>query len=375
MSGFASGYQLKRLRGLLEKKSSDGTWRVQFFTAHKSKLYYMDPDADLTEQPPRASMDLLEGLAKIERKGEKLVLWVDDKRRHQLRSCRAPSDADGPQPSLDDWELSLRERRLVAKKLREERAARRAARPARPSREDLRSADYAGRRVASGSRRRQRPQYSGAAKVYHGAKPAMERSPGSRPGATSVVGRVRREDRRGERADEAAAPAPAPAAGDARPAPCRRGRRRPRRAPERWRPTARDRFLAADVDRLSMTQLREGLMAAGFRDVDGSEPALRRKAADLQDRLLGRPPQPARAAPASVRQGLDDDEDDDDDDDKAARAKIIAFYQKHNPNKVRDVDALIIKYRDVGVGASELLLAVQKKYARSQEKKSNQFSV
>ena len=134
MSGFASGYQLKRLRGLLEKKSSDGTWRVQFFTAHKSKLYYMDPDADLTEQPPRASMDLLEGLAKIERKGEKLVLWVDDKRRHQLRSCRAPSDADGPQPSLDDWELSLRERRLVAKKLREERAARRAARPARPSR-------------------------------------------------------------------------------------------------------------------------------------------------------------------------------------------------------------------------------------------------
>ena len=124
-----------------------------------------------------------------------------------------------------------------------------------------------------------------------------------------------------------------------------------------------------------MTQLREGLMAAGFRDVDGSEPALRRKAADLQDRLLGRPPQPARAAPPSVRQGLDDDEDDDDDDDKAARAKIIAFYQKHNPNKVRDVDALIIKYRDVGVGASELLLAVQKKYARSQEKKSNQFSV
>jgi len=101
----------------------------------------------------------------------------------------------------------------------------------------------------------------------------------------------------------------------------------------------------------------------------------RRKAADLQDRLLGRPPQPARAAPPSVRQGLDDDEDDDDDDDKAARAKIIAFYQKHNPNKVRDVDALIIKYRDVGVGASELLLAVQKKYARSQEKKSNQFSV
>ena len=442
MSGFASGYQLKRLRGLLEKKSSDGTWRVQFFTAHKSKLYYMDPDADLTEQPPRASMDLLEGLAKIERKGEKLVLWVDDKRRHQLRSCRAPSDADGPQPSLDDWELSLRERRLVAKKLREERAARRAARPARPSREDLRSADYAPPAAESPrlAPTPERPQYSGAAKVYvdnskprtprptpaspgmprgptssssaaaasyarrdpapspgmprgptasgpsyssrarQGAKPAMERSPGGRPRSDreqaswdAFVARTAAENA----ADEAAAPAPAPAAGDARPravSPRSSSAASSPRSP-RASDGALDRFLAADVDRLSMTQLREGLMAAGFRDVDGSEPALRRKAADLQDRLLGRPPQPARAAPASVRQGLDDDEDDDDDDDKAARAKIIAFYQKHNPNKVRDVDALIIKYRDVGVGASELLLAVQKKYARSQEKKSNQFSV
>ena len=69
------------------------------------------------------------------------------------------------------------------------------------------------------------------------------------------------------------------------------------------------------------------------------------------------------------------DEADDENDDRAARAKIIAFYREHNPSKVQDVDALIIKYRDVGVGASELLLAVQKKYARSQEKKSNQFSV
>ena len=190
MSGFASGYQLKRLRGLLEKKSSDGTWRVQFFTAHKSKLYYMDPDADLTEQPPRASMDLLEGLAKIERKGEKLVLWVDDKRRHQLRSCRAPSDADGPQPSLDDWELSLRERRLVAKKLREERAARRAARPARPSREDLRSADHAPPESPRLAPTPERPQYSGAAKVYvDNSKPRTPRpipaSPGMPRGPTS----------------------------------------------------------------------------------------------------------------------------------------------------------------------------------------------
>jgi hypothetical protein len=206
----------------------------------------------------------------------------------------------------------------------------------------------------------------------------MERSPGGRPRSDreqaswdAFVARTAAENA----ADEAAAPAPAPAAGDARPravSPRSSSAASSPRSP-RASDGALDRFLAADVGRLSMTQLREGLMAAGFRDVDGSEPALRRKAADLQDRLLGRPP--SKAAPPSVRQGLDDDEDDDDDDDKAARAKIIAFYQKHNPNKVRDVDALIIKYRDVGVGASELLLAVQKKYARSQEKKSNQFSV
>ena len=58
------------------------------------------------------------------------------------------------------------------------------------------------------------------------------------------------------------------------------------------------------------------------------------------------------------------DEADDENDDRAARAKIIAFYREHNPSKVQDVDALIAKYRDVGVGASELLIAVQKKYAR-----------
>ena len=41
-----------------------------------------------------------------------------------------------------------------------------------------------------------------------------------------------------------------------------------------------------------------------------------------------------------------------------------------------DVDALIAKYRDVGVGASELLIAVQKKYARDQpQRRANQFSV
>ena len=80
-----AGFQLTRLRGLLEKKGSDGTWRTQYFTAHKSKLYYVDPGADPASAPPRAAMDLLEGLQKIERRGVPTL-------RKQ----------GGPQPSLDD---------------------------------------------------------------------------------------------------------------------------------------------------------------------------------------------------------------------------------------------------------------------------------
>ena len=85
---------------------------------------------------------------------------------------------------------------------------------------------------------------------------------------------------------------------------------------------------------------------------------------------------PAPAAAAYARSAYDVDDAPEEDDDRAARAKIMAFYREHNPSKVQDVDALIAKYRDVGVGASELLIAVQKKYAREQpQRRANQFSV
>ena len=87
-------------------------------------------------------------------------------------------------------------------------------------------------------------------------------------------------------------------------------------------------------------------------------------------------PSTASSAHVDVARSAYDVDDDDVDDDRAARAKIIAFYREHNPSKVQDVDALIAKYRDVGVGASELLIAVQKKYARDQpQRRANQFSV
>ena len=182
--------------------------------------------------------------------------------------------------------------------------------------------------------------------------------------------------------------------------------------------SALDEFLASDVELLSTPQLERGLRAAGCRAIPPDDLSLRQRARELQASLLGQPPPPAVtpryaepppptpplsrysspaisnssfqygtprgssarvdvATPAySSRSAYDVDEADDPEDDRAARAKIIAFYREHNPSKVQDVDALIAKYRDVGVGASELLIAVQKKYARDQpQRRANQFSV
>ena len=171
--------------------------------------------------------------------------------------------------------------------------------------------------------------------------------------------------------------------------------------------SALDEFLASDVELLSTPQLERGLRAAGCRAIPPDDRSLRQRARELQASLLGQPPPPAvtpryaepppptpplsrYSSPAisnssfqygtprgsSVARSAYDVDDDDVDDDRAARAKIIAFYREHNPSKVQDVDALIAKYRDVGVGASELLIAVQKKYARDQpQRRANQFSV
>ena len=185
--------------------------------------------------------------------------------------------------------------------------------------------------------------------------------------------------------------------------------------------SALDEFLASDVELLSTPQLERGLRAAGCRAIPPDDLSLRQRARELQASLLGQPPPPAvtpryaepppptpplsrysetsfqygtgRSSPAisnssfqygtsrgssaiTPRSAYDVDEADDENDDRAARAKIIAFYREHNPSKVQDVDALIAKYRDVGVGASELLIAVQKKYARDQpQRRANQFSV
>ena len=430
-----AGFQLKRLRGLLEKKGSDGTWRTQYFTAHKSKLYYVDPGADPASAPPRAAMDLLEGLQKIERRGEKLVLWVDAKRRHQLRAVANPRKQDGPQPSLDDWELSLRERRLVAKARRDEKARS----PRRSSSE----------RTPPTPQRRQPPTRQFSEAPPPRSPPPADRKPTAAEQASwdAFVARQAAETppyqsprttplaARREVAVMSAPPPPPMEAGPAHhhhhstaPRP-RVGAGAPLQAlvrassPPRSRDeSALDEFLASDVELLSTPQLERGLRAAGCRAIPPDDRSLRQRARELQASLLGQPPPPAvtpryaepppptpplsrysetsfqygtgRSSPAisnssfqygtprsssarvDVARSAYDVDDDDVDDDRAARAKIIAFYREHNPSKVQDVDALIAKYRDVGVGASELLIAVQKKYARDQpQRRANQFSV
>ncbi|CAH0370957.1 unnamed protein product [Pelagomonas calceolata] len=426
-----AGFQLKRLRGLLEKKGSDGTWRTQYFTAHKSKLYYVDPGADPASAPPRAAMDLLEGLQKIERRGEKLVLWVDAKRRHQLRAVANPRKQDGPQPSLDDWELSLRERRLVAKARRDEKARsprrrssaetpptpQRRQPPARqfseappsrrPSAEPSRSPPPAERKPTPAE------QASWDAFV---ARQAAETPPYQSPRTTPLAARREVAVMSAPPPPMEAAPAhhhhhsqsPRPRVGAGAPLQALVRASSPPRSRDE---SALDEFLASDVELLSTPQLERGLRAAGCRAIPPDDLSLRQRARELQASLLGQPPPPAvtpryaepppptpplsrysspaisnssfqygtprgSSARVDVARSAYDVDDDDVDDDRAARAKIIAFYREHNPSKVQDVDALIAKYRDVGVGASELLIAVQKKYARDQpQRRANQFSV
>ncbi len=425
-----AGFQLKRLRGLLEKKGSDGTWRTQYFTAHKSKLYYVDPGADPASAPPRAAMDLLEGLQKIERRGEKLVLWVDAKRRHQLRAVANPRKQDGPQPSLDDWELSLRERRLVAKARRDEKARspRRSSSertPPTPQRRQPPTRQFSEApppRSPPPAERKPTPAEQASWDAFV-ARQAAETPPSYAPRTTPLAARREVAVMSAPPPPMEAAPAhhhhhstsPRPRVGAGAPLQALIRASSPPRSRDE---SALDEFLASDVELLSTPQLERGLRAAGCRAIPPDDLSLRQRARELQASLLGQPPPPAVtpryaepppptpplsrysspaisnssfqygtprgssarvdvATPAySSRSAYDVDEADDADDDRAARAKIIAFYREHNPSKVQDVDALIAKYRDVGVGASELLIAVQKKYARDQpQRRANQFSV
>lgn len=113
------------MRGPLEKRSSDGSWKIQLFSLHKHKLYYQD-SLDRDRIVPRASMDLLD-VVKLERVGNKLYLWVDERRKHQLREPRV---VDASSPTLEEWERAIHERVAIARTKRRKRLAPTAEMPA-----------------------------------------------------------------------------------------------------------------------------------------------------------------------------------------------------------------------------------------------------
>lgn len=112
----------RRMRGLLQKRSADGSWKRQLFSLHKHKLYYQDLNAlHASKSPPRASLDLLD-VIKTERVGNRLYLWLDEKRKHQLREAHDTADEfAGLCPSLDEWEQAILERIAIARQRRRKR--------------------------------------------------------------------------------------------------------------------------------------------------------------------------------------------------------------------------------------------------------------
>ena len=57
---------------------------------------------------------------------------------------------------------------------------------------------------------------------------------------------------------------------------------------------------------------------------------------------------------------------------RQAREDILAFYAKHNPEKVAGAPALIDKYKALGVHEPELLDTIVKKYTRKMTDKQGQ---
>ena len=81
------------------------------------KLYYREPDGQSLK-----SLDL-ETVEKIERCGKRLLLFVDEKRKHQLREVSASRRDSSRGPSLDAWEAAIVDR-VESARLRRFRARR-----------------------------------------------------------------------------------------------------------------------------------------------------------------------------------------------------------------------------------------------------------
>ena len=108
-----------RFQGVLEKQSSDGSWRARRFSLHKHMFNYNAPNADVRYSKPEATFDLLKlsnvEIVKEPRTGRRvLLLHVDEERRHIFREC----EGIPAKPSLEEWAQEIEERIAFAKRRR-----------------------------------------------------------------------------------------------------------------------------------------------------------------------------------------------------------------------------------------------------------------
>lgn len=94
------------MRGRLEKRSSDGSWKAHNFYVHGTILCYYLEDQDGVEDAPHASMNLLsvESVDTKVKDDVKLVqLWIDRDAKKKIQLRAAPKRSAGD-PPIEKWE-------------------------------------------------------------------------------------------------------------------------------------------------------------------------------------------------------------------------------------------------------------------------------
>jgi hypothetical protein len=106
----------KAFTGVLEKRSSDGSWKAKAFYVHGTVLCYYLEGQDGVEDGPHASLNLLSVESvetKVGKDGQKkLILWVSRsarrKRKVELRAAPKRSFFGPEEPAIEKWETAFR---------------------------------------------------------------------------------------------------------------------------------------------------------------------------------------------------------------------------------------------------------------------------
>ena len=115
-----------QMEGLLEKRSSDGSWKLQMFQLKGNFLFYSEPrpgaksarldldDVTKLEIASRRSSSSSPASPRSPKGGGErkvLYLYIDATRRHRLRELE-----NGGSPSIDDWLNALQEAKTRARR-------------------------------------------------------------------------------------------------------------------------------------------------------------------------------------------------------------------------------------------------------------------